>query len=967
MDIASLGIEIKTDDVKQATEDLDQLNRAGAATEQAATKVGASWSNAAAQMSKAGTPAKQVSQAFAQGTQAIQSQQKALSDLIGKIDPVIAAYARLDNMQEELGKHRNLLGAEDFAVYTQKIQSMRDALGATDELLSRNGNTAKQTAAALRLLPAQFTDIAVSLASGQNPFTVLLQQGGQIKDMFGGIGPAFSAMGRYALGLVNPLTVAGAAAAGLGLAFYDSEKTASAFNKALYAGAGTLGVSASEMQKLATQAGYLTGNLGSAEDAVIALGSAGNISRTQLQNLGEAASAISQYTGKGAADVAKDLASIGDSATDAAAKLSDKYGLITAAQFDVIRALDDQGEHQEALDRLSETLNQNAQERFRQYRASLSDIERDWLDIGNAISTAYSKVRSELFPGLNDQIAQLERIQQTRKDGGFLGGFSNLFAFGDNTNEAISQQLKGLYQIRDARDENATAQAEVNEANQKYIQLTKELDDQLANASPTSRRTAGIKKLNETFLELMETSARLGKSNPLLAGVEYDGRNFSGGAYDILKQGIESRIKDPKTPRAKAYQDDAATKMLQSLRDQQASLEGQLDTTEKLTTSQKQQLQFVQLIADLKDKKALTADQKSLLASQESIKTQLAKNVALDSEIQKRQDIQKLAAFQATIDAKVSAQQNAYDLQLAGLGQGSRARQQIQDQLRFQQDFIRERARLQEQYNRGDISKSLYEQETKAQQDAYDKQLAQQQAQFEKLDAAREDWANGVGDAWADYKDTANDAASQTYNLFTDAFRGTEDALTEFVRTGKLSFSDLADTIINDLIRIGVQRSITFALGGSDGSGGLMGWLGLASSASSVYSMGYASSSLDTLIGTSGLYAKGGAFMDGMQMFANGGAFTNSIVSSPTAFGMGNGRMGLMGEAGPEAIMPLVRTPDGALGVRSAGGQPDASGKYVVNHTSNFYLSGDTPVSRKSTAAISREVTSALTRATRYS
>ncbi|WP_371233616.1 phage tail tape measure protein [Pseudomonas sp. QE6] len=967
MDINSLALSVDSSEVRTAADDLDKLTDAGSRTEAAASKAGSAWTTASTKMGQASDPAARLAKSFTQGSQAIRDQQKELAALLGKIDPVVAAYGRLDDMEKELARHKNILDPGDFAVYSQKIQGMRDALSTADDQLVRTGNTAKQTAAALRLLPAQFTDIAVSLASGQSPFTVLLQQGGQIKDSFGGIGPAFSAVGRYALALVNPLTVAGAAAAGLAYAFYDSEKSASAFNKALYAGTGTLGVSASEMQKLATQAGYLTGNLGSAEDAVIALGSAGNISRTQLENLGEAAAAISQYTGKGAAEVAKDLASIGDNATDAAAKLSDKYGLISAAQFDVIRALDDQGEHQEALDRLSESLNQNAQERFKQYRASLTDLERGWDDVGNAISTAYSKVKRELFPGLDDQIAQLERIQQTRKEGGFLGGLSSLFGFGDNTDEAIASQLQGFYKLRDARNENASAQGELTEAEQKYISISKSLDDQLANASPASRRTEAIKKLKDQFLDLMEAAARTGRSSPLLAGVEYDGKNFSGGAYDTLLAGIETRIKDPRTPRAKAYQDDAATKMLQSLRDQQATLQGQLDTTEKLTSSQKQQLQFEQLITDLKEKKVLTADQKSLLASQEAIKAQLAKNVALDSEIQKRQDLQKLSAFQATIDAKVAAQQNAFDLQLAGIGQGSRTRQRMQEQLRLQQDFTREQARLQEQFNRGDISKSLYEQESKAQQDAYEKQLAQQQAQFDKLDAAREDWVNGASDAWADYLDSAKDAAGQTYELFTDAFRGTEDALVEFVRTGKLSFSDLADSIISNLIRIQVRQAIAYAAGGSDGTGGLMGWLGLASSTSSLFSKGYASASLDTLISSSGLFAKGGAFMDGMQMFANGGAFTNSIVSSPTAFGMGNGRMGLMGEAGPEAIMPLVRTPDGALGVRSAGGQTDASGKYVVNHTSNFYLSGDTPVSRKSTATIGREVTSALTRATRYS
>lgn len=76
----------------------------------------------------------------------------------------------------------------------------------------------KQAAFAMRMLPAQMTDIAVGLSSGQSPFMVLMQQGGQLKDMFGGIGPAFRAVGGYIAGLVNPFTIAAAAAAALGYA-----------------------------------------------------------------------------------------------------------------------------------------------------------------------------------------------------------------------------------------------------------------------------------------------------------------------------------------------------------------------------------------------------------------------------------------------------------------------------------------------------------------------------------------------------------------------------------------------------------------------------------------------------------------------------------------------------------------------------------------------------------------------------
>src|SRR5689334_9755793 len=82
--------------------------------------------------------------------------------------------------------------------------------------------SAKEMAFAMRGVPAQFTDIVTSLQAGQNPMTVFLQQGGQLKDMFGGIGPAARALSGYVIGLVNPFTLAAGAAGLLALAYYEA-------------------------------------------------------------------------------------------------------------------------------------------------------------------------------------------------------------------------------------------------------------------------------------------------------------------------------------------------------------------------------------------------------------------------------------------------------------------------------------------------------------------------------------------------------------------------------------------------------------------------------------------------------------------------------------------------------------------------------------------------------------------------
>ena len=125
--------------------------------------------------------------------------------------------------------------------------------------LDQYGQTARATAAALRQVPAQFTDIVTGLASGQSPLTVLLQQGGQLKDMFGGVGNAAQALGGYVAGLINPLTITAAAAAGLAVAFYQSTSEAQDFSRALINTGNAAGTSADQLREMASQVAEASG------------------------------------------------------------------------------------------------------------------------------------------------------------------------------------------------------------------------------------------------------------------------------------------------------------------------------------------------------------------------------------------------------------------------------------------------------------------------------------------------------------------------------------------------------------------------------------------------------------------------------------------------------------------------------------------------------------------------------------
>lgn len=160
---------------------------------------------------------------------------------------------------------------------------------------------------------------------------------------------------------------------------------------------------------------------------------------------------------------------------------------------------------------------------------------------------------------------------------------------------------------------------------------------------------------------------------------------------------------------------------------------------------------------------------------------------------------------------------------------------------------------------------------------------------------------DGAQAALAEYGKFAADSTSRTFEAVTNAMQTMEDGFVNFIKTGKLDFSSLVDSMLADLTRLAVQKSITGPL--SDWMGGM----------------------LDDVFGS----AKGNAFSGGEVLpFAKGG-----IVTAPTMFPMARG-LGLMGEAGPEAILPLARTRDGALGVRTEdGGNAPA---YTVSVTNNL-------------------------------
>ncbi len=259
--------------------------------------------------------------------------------------------------------------------------------------LDQFGNTAKATAAALRQVPAQFTDIVVSLQGGQAPLTVLLQQGGQLRDIFGSAGAAAQALGRYVVGLVNPFTTVAAVLGTVAYGYLAGSKEAQEFNKALILTGGSAGVTASQMSVMARAISQVAGTQGNAAEALTAFASAAKVQAGNLQEFATAAIKFERATGQAVSDTAKQFSDLAKDPLQATLKLNDGMNYLTRSTYEQIKALTEQGKTVEAASAAQKAFADTLDERAAGITRQLGLVERSWLKVKDAVSGAVDAVK----------------------------------------------------------------------------------------------------------------------------------------------------------------------------------------------------------------------------------------------------------------------------------------------------------------------------------------------------------------------------------------------------------------------------------------------------------------------------------------------------------------------------------------------------------------------------------------------
>lgn len=805
MDIATLGMAIDSSEAASAATDLDRMVQAGARAERSAASVGAAMASAGAKFGTASGQSDGLRQAIEHGSDAMRKQQGELAALIGRIDPVVGALGRLDDMESQLRKHAasGLLPADDFAAYSAKITEMRQRLAGADDQMRVSGMTAKQTAQNLRMLPMQFTDIAVSLAGGQSPFMVMMQQGGQIKDMFGGVGAATRAMGGYIAGLVNPFTIAATAAGVLAFAYKQGSDEGTAFSRALIMSGNAAGATVGQLAGISAALSGITGSQHDAAAVVAEVANTGKISADSIGLVSEAALQMQKTVGRAVGDTIAEFVKLGEDPAAASAKLNEQYGYLSASVYEQIRALEEQGNKTEAANLAEKTYAEALKGRTDQITQNLGAIESAWAGVQRMAKIAWDAMLGiGREKSVQDQVADLDARIAAAKSGSAKGGGRGA-ALGLNVDggdvAALERQKAALLLSANAKAEDAKATATRTKANKDGVAATTELNALLDSGKSKADRLA-------------DSFANIDRKVKAAAA---SGKAFSDAEIAQMRASEKERIygKPRAAHKARAFADDAGTKALLQYHEQEAALRAQLAVSDKLTGSQKELAKFEQQVSDLKDKKALTADQKSLLAKESEIRKQLQVNVGLDEEIQKKEALAKLAERSAQInDAMASAlsnQQEQNDRRLGAFGMGSRALEQANAGAAIVAEYQRYQDQLAKATPKSLLGSDAYRADVQKIQDALAASLAEHDRYYSELAEKQADWKNGASQAIADYVESSRNMSSQMNGLFTNAFSGMEDALTQFVKSGKLSFADLADSIISDLIRMSARAAIS--------------------------------------------------------------------------------------------------------------------------------------------------------------
>lgn len=887
-------------------------------------------------------------QAELAATQAAEKQSAALKNLLGSIDPTIRAFNSLDEQHAQLVAHfeAGRINGAQFEHFNTILNQTRERLsGVADvlpEALSRQEAAARragisvgQYSAALRTLPAQITDIATQLAGGQSPFLILLQQGGQIKDSFGGFGAMFQALKdalfgfnedvergadeatgslgdlaegfndtseaaenlRKVRGILTPINLGilgiAAAAGILSYAWYQASKEVESLNKSLILTGNYAGVTAGQLSQMAKAIAESGSTQSEAVDALSKVVSTGKFRASQLEMVTSTALAMEEATGKSIDETIKNFQKLYLAPTKASEELNSSMHYLTSAQYEYISSLERRGDKEGAAEAAAKAYSLAEQKRSQQILDNMGYIEKAAKATGDAIKGMWDSLLdigrpeapADMLKKMQTQLAEYEKALLPERQ---RMGYGYSYDTSSSDQEYDSRRKAQLAAIATLKEQISLKQKEVS--TQKEIN---ESEKQAADAD--NKRTNALIYRNRILEQSATWQEKRSKAlSELWKNVAASPGDWSAAQRQQAVDAINKQFhpdKTPKTPAVKVSAGDRSTDTYNAealaLQAQLKTLQDHRDINDVISQQRKQQWELISKITILESTandpkgRALTLDEKSLLANKEKLLAQADINAGLGDQIAKQQKLNTLAD-QAT---KFSQQQAAKRAEIAAAAEGISTRE------------AQRLATLQR-------ITDAYADNLSAQKEV----LAQQRQTYKEEDELRSNWLAGAKQGWADYVDEATNAYDAVKNVAGSTLNGLSDMLTSLMTTGQASIKEFGKSMLKMIVEVTNRLLVAYAVQQA------MGWISGGSGGGTTPGGAYANAAAGVTFN-----AKGGVYESpGLSKYVNG------VYDSPQYFTFQGAskfaKGGVFAEAGEEAIMPLTRDSAGRLGVRAQGG-----------------------------------------------
>ncbi|HDJ0721218.1 TPA: phage tail tape measure protein, partial [Escherichia coli] len=587
---------------------------------------------------------------------------------------------RFDEQMSRVRRHFSGLDTDARKTASAVEQGLsRQALAA-----QKAGISVGQYKAAMRTLPAQFTDIATQLAGGQNPWLILLQQGGQVKDSFGGMIPMFRGLaGAITLPMVGVTSLAVATGA-LAYAWYQGDSTLSAFNKTLVLSGNQSGLTADRMLTLsrAGQAAGLTFN--QASESLAALVNAGVRGGEQFDAINQSVARFASASGVEVDKVAEAFGKLTTDPTSGLMAMARQFRNVTAEQIAYVAQLQRSGDEAGALQAANDIATKGFDEQTRRLKENMGTLET-WADkTGKAFKSMWDAILDIGRPESSaDMLASAQkafdeadkkwqwyqsRSQRRGKTSSFRANLQGAWNDRENARLGLAaatlqsdMEKAGELAARDRAERDASQLKYTGEAQKGYERLL----------TPLEKYTARQEELNKA---LKDGKILQADYNTLMAAAKKD---------------YESTLKKPKSSGVKVSagerQEDQAHAALLALETELRTLEKHSGANEKISQQRRDLWKAENQYAVLKEaatKRQLSEQEKSLLTHEKETleyKRQLAE---LGDKVEHQKRLNELAQQAARFEQQQGAKQAAISAQARGLTDRQAQRESEEQRLR---------------------------------------------------------------------------------------------------------------------------------------------------------------------------------------------------------------------------------------------------------------------------------------------